>query len=267
MNAHRMDQETVERLLVGPVVDPQDGPESLVRLLAAVRAAPHPAELRGEAAAMQAFQRARAGAPLPVRTPVARPGVLAGLAGLKVALAALAVAATGGVALAAVTGTLPGLPDRDDPGTRPSAAPVTTPSATAGAGTPGSPTGTDGQPSSPSASILGLCRAYQADAGDNPGRTLDNPVFQDLIETAGGRNKVDRYCERAIKDAQKPGASATERGDATPTAGSSRRPTPHATGAPTTPPTTTPPVPTEPSIPAGKPTLPAPDRTDPPRPD
>ncbi|SCG72513.1 hypothetical protein [Micromonospora coxensis] len=266
MNAHRMDQETVERLLVGPAVDPQDGPASLVRLLAAVRAAPHPAELRGEAAAMQAFQRARAGAPLPVRAPSTRTGVLAGLAGLKVALAALAVAATGGVALAAVTGTLPGQPERDDPGTRPSAAPVPTASATAGADPSGSPAATDAPPSSPTASILGLCRAYRADAGDNPGRTLENPVFTDLITTAGGRNKVAAYCERAIRDAQSPGA-ATDRGDATPTAGSSRRPTQHATGAPTAPPTSAPPVPTEPPVPAGKPTLPAPDRTDPPRPD
>ncbi|MGB2572127.1 hypothetical protein ACPFP2_27330 [Micromonospora citrea] len=267
MNAHRMDQETAERLLVGPVVDPQDGPASLVRLLAAVRAAPHPAELRGEAAAMQAFQRACAGAPLPVRTLSARPGVLAGLAGLKVALAALAVAATGGVAFAAVTGTLPGRPDSDDPGTRPSAAPATTPAATADAGTSGGPATTDGASASPTASILGLCRAYRADAGDNPGRTLDNPVFEDLIVTAGGRNKVAGYCARAIKDEQSPGGPATDRGDATPTLGSSSRPTQHATGAPTPPPTSTPPVPAEPSIPAGKPTLPGPDRTDPPRPD
>ncbi|SCG60562.1 hypothetical protein [Micromonospora halophytica] len=267
MNAHRMDQETVERLLVGSVVDPQDGPASLVRLLAAVRAAPHPAELRGEAAAMQAFHRARAGAPLPVRALPARPGVLAGLAGLKLALAALAVAATGGVALAAVTGTLPGQPHRDDPGTRPSAAPATTPSATADTGPSGVPATTDTPPSSPPASILGLCRAFQTEAGDKPKQTLDNPVYRDLVVTAGGRNKVAGYCERAVKDAERPGAPTPDRGDATPTVGSSGRPT-HSTDVPTIPPIpATPPVPAEPSIPAGKPTLPAPDRTDPPRPD
>ncbi|MEU8191879.1 hypothetical protein AB0C00_32080, partial [Micromonospora carbonacea] len=72
MNAHRMDQETVERLLAGSAGDPVAGPvggsvggprrdqEPLVRLLAAVRAAPRPDELRGEGAALHAFRLARA---------------------------------------------------------------------------------------------------------------------------------------------------------------------------------------------------------------
>ncbi|TDB71450.1 hypothetical protein [Micromonospora sp. KC723] len=63
MNAHRLDLETVERLLDDPVVDPRDGPQPLLRLLAAVRAAPRPAELRGESAAVRAFHGARAGGP------------------------------------------------------------------------------------------------------------------------------------------------------------------------------------------------------------
>ncbi|MGW5672265.1 hypothetical protein ACWEVO_30740, partial [Micromonospora sp. NPDC003776] len=97
MNAHRMDQETVERLLVGPVADAQGGPEVLVRLLAAVRAAPHPHELTGEGAALQAFRLARAGsATVLVSRPERR--LLTSLLGAKVALAALLAAATGGVA-------------------------------------------------------------------------------------------------------------------------------------------------------------------------
>ncbi|MFI9644258.1 hypothetical protein ACIG87_30115 [Micromonospora sp. NPDC051925] len=58
MKGHRLDQETAERLLSGPVA----GPGPLVALLAAVRAAPHPAELRGEPGAMSAFRAARADA-------------------------------------------------------------------------------------------------------------------------------------------------------------------------------------------------------------
>ncbi|MEV1147837.1 hypothetical protein AB0I76_30040, partial [Micromonospora sp. NPDC049799] len=61
-----MDQETVERLLGGPVDDAPDGPRSLVVLLSAVRAAPQVGELAGEAAALDAYRRARSGAPLGV---------------------------------------------------------------------------------------------------------------------------------------------------------------------------------------------------------
>ncbi|SBT39098.1 hypothetical protein [Micromonospora narathiwatensis] len=62
MDTHRMDQETVERLLVGSVPDGRDGLGMLVRLLAAVRAAPRPYELLGEAAAVRAFRMTYAGA-------------------------------------------------------------------------------------------------------------------------------------------------------------------------------------------------------------
>ncbi|WP_328338372.1 hypothetical protein [Micromonospora sp. NBC_00421] len=58
MTRHPLDPETAERLLSGPVAGPAD---DLGALLAAVRAAPHPAELRGEPAAMSAFRAARAG--------------------------------------------------------------------------------------------------------------------------------------------------------------------------------------------------------------
>ncbi|MEU2614793.1 hypothetical protein ABZ570_24885 [Micromonospora sp. NPDC007271] len=55
-----MDEETVERLLAGSVPVARSGPELLVRLLAAVRAAPRPHELVGEAAAVRAFRMVRA---------------------------------------------------------------------------------------------------------------------------------------------------------------------------------------------------------------
>ncbi|SCF34059.1 hypothetical protein GA0074696_4609 [Micromonospora purpureochromogenes] len=245
MNAHRMDQETVERLLVGPVVDPYDGPEPLVRLLTAVRAAPHPGELRGESAAMHAFRSARAGVPLPAPSP-ARSFPLARLAGLKVALAGLAVAATGGVALAAATGTLPGPLHRDAPVTPPSAAPQRTPPTTAGPGGSAAPPSDKPESSrpTPAASILGLCRSYRAAAADNPGRALDNPAFADLVTSAGGRDEVPGYCERVVRDAR---TSAPPSADhPTPTERPTSRPSP------------------APSTTAGKPDAPA--RTDPSRP-
>ncbi|MET8838243.1 hypothetical protein ABZV78_30645, partial [Micromonospora sp. NPDC004540] len=120
MNGHRMDQETAERLLVGPVADAQNGPEALVRFLAAVRADPRPHELSGEGAALRAFRLARAGEPVPVSRPERR--FRAGLLGAKLALATALATATGGVALAAVTGHLPG-PLGGGGGTAPTATP------------------------------------------------------------------------------------------------------------------------------------------------
>ncbi|MEH0844993.1 hypothetical protein V6U81_21655 [Micromonospora sp. CPCC 205711] len=234
MKAHRMDQETVERLLVGPVVDPRDGREPLAALLTAVRAAPRPAELRGEHAAMQAFRLARAGAPLAVPVPVpvtaraGRPGVLGRVAGLKIAVAGLAVAATGGVALAAATGALPGPLHRPD--VRP-VAPSVGPTGGASATSHPSPAGTPStmDPTRPRASApsVGLCRAYRAGAGDNPGRTLDNPVFSDLIRDAGGREKVAGYCDQVTGEAAsptRPSAPESTRPPATATARPDARP-------------------------------------------
>ncbi|SCF25567.1 hypothetical protein GA0070216_107278 [Micromonospora matsumotoense] len=60
MTGHRLDQETAERLLSGPLAGPAGGTGPLVALLTAVRAAADPAELRGESAAMAAFRAARA---------------------------------------------------------------------------------------------------------------------------------------------------------------------------------------------------------------
>ncbi|MEU5938227.1 hypothetical protein ABZ807_03405 [Micromonospora sp. NPDC047548] len=198
-----MDSETLERLLVGPVADRHAGPEPLVRLLTAVRAAPRPAELRGEIAAMHAFRRALAGTPLPTPLP-SRSRTLARLTGLKVALAGLAVAAAGGVAL--VTGTLPVPLHGGDPAPAQSAAPPGGPFITAAPVRSDAPSTKGSTRPSPGASMLELCRAYQAGAGNNPGRALDNPAFSDLIASAGGRDEVAGYCERVVRDAGAPTA-------------------------------------------------------------
>ncbi|MCX5070100.1 hypothetical protein OOJ91_30065 [Micromonospora lupini] len=60
MSAHRMDHETVERLLGGFPVDPTSGTRPVVLLLTAVRAAPRPDELAGLGLAVQGFRSAQA---------------------------------------------------------------------------------------------------------------------------------------------------------------------------------------------------------------
>ncbi|PZF82658.1 hypothetical protein, partial [Micromonospora deserti] len=221
MNAHRMDQETAERLLGGPVGDPWDGPRSLVLLLTAVRAAPHAGELAGEAAAVRAYQLARAGTPLGQPGRPRRGFTLAGF-GARAALASLALAATGGVALAAAGGALPNPLAPSAPTTPPASSAPTTPAATpGGTGQRSTPSaGVDGHLDAP-ASVVGLCRTYRAAASVDPGRSLDNPVFGDLISAAGGRDEVSDYCDRVLADGSGPtpaGGTPTQRPDTEPSA-------------------------------------------------
>ncbi|MDO3700082.1 hypothetical protein Q3W71_00115 [Micromonospora sp. C28SCA-DRY-2] len=197
MNAHRMDQETVERLLDGPVVDPQDGPRPLVLLLTAVRAAPRDDELAGEGAAVHAYRRALAGTPLDL--PGRPPQRLTLTAfGVRALVAGIALAATGGVAFAAANGTLPN-PLREP---APASAPPSTPSLPAAspggsAGPSAPPSGPGGPDVAPTAALTGLCRSYR-EVADNPGRALDNPAFAPLVGAAGGKDRVDGYCDRAL---------------------------------------------------------------------
>ncbi|MER7891523.1 hypothetical protein ABTX15_17020 [Micromonospora sp. NPDC094482] len=192
MNAHRMDPETVERLLGGPVVD-HDGLRPLVLLLTALRAAPRPGELDGEHAAVQAFHHAFAA---PADPPRRRRASTVRM-GLRAALATLALAATGGVALAA-TGTLPGGPPQ----------PTTTvpaPSASPGQGSSGANPGPEAGPGTagrptPAAAVVGLCRAYREKSGDDRGRALESPAFTGLVNAAGGPGRVADYCDQVLAD-------------------------------------------------------------------
>ncbi|RNM01188.1 hypothetical protein EFE23_03380 [Micromonospora solifontis] len=210
-----MDQETVERLLIGSVADAPGGPEVLVRLLAAVRAAPHPHELTGEAAALQAFRLARAGSPV---VPASRPERrwLTGLLGAKVALAALLAAATGGVALAAATGTLPG-PLGHGPDTTPSAGAGSHPSRPSGPDASATPGADRTARPGNSASLTGLCNSYRNEPGGNAHKTLESPRFAELVTAAGGRDEVAGYCDRLLGERGKPSAS---------NAGGTKRPDP-----------------------------------------
>jgi len=212
MSAHRpygVDRDTAERLLNGESVDPGD---RLVRFLSAVRAPAQSGELAGEEAAVNAFRSAHHG---PSRQPRRRSMLkiaLAKLLTLKVAGAtAVAAAATGGVAMAAASGTLSNpLAGGDTAKVQPSPH---------GTGKPAD-AGKDGKVS-PSPSLEGLCRAYTAGVADNAGKALENPAFRVLITTAGGKDRVAAYCDDLLADMHKrpapTGGAADKPGETRPT--------------------------------------------------
>ncbi|MFE9691304.1 hypothetical protein [Micromonospora sp. NPDC005806] len=148
---------------------------------------------------------------------------LAKLLTLKVGAAVVAVTATGGVAFAAATGTLPN--PLTDPSAKPSAHATGKPSDAADKGK-----GAGDAKGSPSPNLVGLCRAYRAGAGDNPGKALENPAFRVLITTAGDQEKVAAYCDRLL---------ATEKGKPSQAARPTATPS-HPAGKPGARPTTAP---------------------------
>jgi hypothetical protein len=132
------------------------------------------------------------------------------------ATAALAAAATGGIALAAATNSLPtplqhaahnafGAPNVHASGhavipTLPAAA---THRSSGAAGTDSSSdagTSSSDAPSAsaPSPSLVGLCHAYEAGVSTSNGKALDNPAFTVLITAAGGRDNVAAYCATVL---------------------------------------------------------------------
>lgn len=146
---------------------------------------------------------------------------LAKLAAAKILTsAAVAAAATGGVALAAANGQFPLSIGSDAPVT---AAPSASGSAQAGAvpadgadsdATPSdSPSSTPSDASSsdataspsatPSPSLLGLCNAYTAGVATSNGAALKNPAFTVLIQAAAGEQNVGDYCATLL--ATRPG--------------------------------------------------------------
>lgn len=147
------------------------------------------------------------------------------LLALKTIIAAVGLSG-GGVALAAATGHLPA-----QAGGHPAASASAKPSGSAGA----AGAATNGHTSAtPSPALHGLCHAYAAGAGNNPGKALDNPAFSALITAAGGRDKVTSYCATVV-ESSKPGHSPahSNSGSAGHNTGKPpRHPTPHATSHP-----------------------------------
>ncbi|HET6503533.1 MAG TPA: hypothetical protein VFG87_22515 [Amycolatopsis sp.] len=201
----RLDRQSAERILRG---DRVTGEPALRALLAAAAAPARDGEQAGEQAAVAAFQAARL-------TPVPRPRsrlvlrtTLARVLTTRLAVVGAAAAAVtaGGVVAVAATGGLPGGGSGSGSGS------VSVPAATSAA-VPGGEAGATAAPKSdnaateksaaaaspgPSASLSGLCHAYTADAGVDHGKALDSPAFTVLIDTAGGRDKVDGYCATVL---------------------------------------------------------------------
>ena len=177
---------------------------------------------------------------------------LAKLATAKAAVAVIAVSG-GGIALAAGSGHLPGVSgSTQHPTARPDASatashhPTRSGASSASAGAAGS-AGSGAAAShrstpsgSPSPNLRGLCTAFTAGVGDNPGKALDNPAFTVLVNTAGGKDQVANYCSTLLGAAHatpsthpsgKPthGAPATHPTDA-PGTGHSGRPSTRPSG-------------------------------------
>ncbi|BCL16590.1 hypothetical protein [Micromonospora sagamiensis] len=235
---HQIDRDTVERLLDGAAVDRRRVPDDLVRLLDAVRAAPLTEELRGEHLAVRAFHTARL---TPARRPSPHPalrGTLARLLAAKTTIAALAVAATGGMALATVQGVVPN-PLRPAP-------PATT--APTHGPSPGSDPGRvrtspTGKPPAPE--LVDSCRAWRDARATDPERTLRNPTFAPLVRAAGGRDGVDAWCDTVLGGNGTPGppAGRPTTGPGAPASGRPH-PSPSLPAAPTT----------RPAVPSTRPT-------------
>lgn len=191
----RLDRHTAEKLLRGA---PVDVPDALAGLLAAAAAPPRDGELGGEPAAVTAFLEATRHAQSPnPRSPSMIKSVWAKLLTAKVAAAAAAIFAVGGVATAAATGALP-LPAGGH-----SPAPAASSHAEAPAGSPETAATThsrdESKTPSPSPSLAGLCHAYTAGDKAEHGKALESPAFTALIEAAGDKSKVDSYCDGVLK--------------------------------------------------------------------
>jgi len=133
----------------------------------------------------------------------------------RTAVAALAIAAalTGGVAVAASTGTLPIATGRDE-GPKPTAASAAshTPGADGKSATPtplgpadaasNSPNGQGPDATGPAK--FGLCNAYTSGQGATNGEKTDSVAFQALATAAGGAGNVAAFCANATPGGNAP---------------------------------------------------------------
>lgn len=140
----------------------------------------------------------------------------------KAVLAALGVTG-GGVALAAATGHLPASLTGGSSASSP-ASTAATPSASGDS--------TSHPTASPSPSLRGLCQAYTAKVGSNPGKALDNPAFSALITSAGGKDQVATFCATLLASA--PGNASASHPTGKPSSLPSTANTTHPTGKPST---------------------------------
>ena len=236
MSMHRRDR--ISRVEAERLLDTGAGGSApLAALLAAATPRSASSEITGEHAALTEFRAAHLATVPSRRRPAMLKSALANLAAAKVVFAAAAAAAaTGGIAVAAATGNLPGT--AQGPGHAQQPGPAAASNSTTHRGAPpSSEPATEASHSqathpsaTPSPSLRGLCRAFQAGATDNPGKALQNPAFSVLVATAGGKDNVAAYCVTLIGSARTHPAGP-------PTTHPTGAPITHPTGAPTTHPT------------------------------
>lgn len=203
-----LNRANAEAILTGTATERSE----LAQIIAAARGPATSDELAGEAAAMVRFQAARL-EPAAAHGVTVRKRMSDKLLAAKVGIAAaLAAAATGGVALAAAAHTqtepahhaLPAstsvaAPSHDGTptprATKAAVPPPPPPShAAAASAAPTAPGGAGSHPSaSPSPSLRGLCIAYLANEITG-GKRMDNPAFGALVTAAGGKDKITTYC-------------------------------------------------------------------------
>ena len=223
-----LDDDTVEWLLSGtlPPAQAPAGYAKVAELLAAAAAAPSSAELAGQRAVLaelRAVTRGRRSAVRPSR--VARTSRRRRRAGLAVVVVVGALV-TGGVAGAA-TGHLPG-PVRDAARSIIGAADGGTPSTSIQAGQPPAPVkrpagsggglggarpgvstgpgpGAAGAGPAAAPNLEGLCQAVMSGNGAEQGGKLDATAFEVLTRAAGGKDKIDAYCQALVQEDQASG--------------------------------------------------------------
>jgi hypothetical protein len=188
----RLDRDAAGRQLPGVPAGPDAadgrhaGGDALAGLLASAAGPARPHELAGEHAARAAFRAAGLAGPRASST------VRSGLTRLLTVKMAAIVTGTvaSGVALAATVGVLPNPLDSD----------VRETNITTQRGARSAPTGSrlDVLDTTPSPALVGLCQYYLAAPPGDHGRTLESPAFDELVNTAGGKDKVDAYCARLL---------------------------------------------------------------------
>ena len=224
--ARPLSRANAEKALTGTASPPSE----LAHIIAAARGPADSDELAGEAAAMIRFQAARL-EPTAAHAATVRKRMSDKLLGAKLAIAAaLAAAATGGVALAAAahTQTEPAhhataastpvaAPSHDGtptPKATTSTAPPPSHAATASAAPPapaggaGSPQSASRPSASPSPALRGLCIVYFAMGGAD-GKVIDNPAFRALLTAAGGKEKVTAFCQTLLRTDPNPTGPAS----------------------------------------------------------
>lgn len=206
----RLDRSTAERLLSGDqaTTDTHAGTAAamLAATLSAAAAPAQPGELADEHRALAAYSNPAQLGPNPeYRRQSMLKSALAKVLTVKAAIIVAALGASG-VALAAGTGALP-TPWSDTPATPPATSRAANPDAPPSATPTGRPSDA-GKPAdagaTPDPSVTGLCAAYTAQVGENPGKALESPAFEALVTAAGGKDNVPAYCDTLTRSTGKP---------------------------------------------------------------